>query len=417
MKFLSMCICFILLTGCTTIRANWHLYRVTTKEDKAELLFLEGERLYNEEFIEEKRLDILPKVVRYMSDAYALDPTLDSANQYIEDINQYKLDLYTVHMESIREYASIEEPTDVDRYKLVIAIKQSNELDLGDKELKEYTKLYKGLIPEVVLLMEVELKDLELKILELSSYKKLIDPSILYKRKSRELFDLDRSNVIAIESLEIVDSYIDEIIYKGITESETLMESREYVAAELIVREAAILYKSYFKVDSKEILDVKYRLFMEWGEYLMGRGQLQIARNITKLAYDISRSEESNSQIRAIDREIKSKSFESTIDDILVSIDYYIEKEDPVSAIQLVNTNLKKFKSSDSKIKLNKKKDIIDGEIERLYSEAIVMYRDEDYEGALKNLSIVYDYNSNYKQVKDYYNRTETKVKALSGVY
>lgn len=416
LKMIGM-IYLLALSACSTIRANWYLYQVTTDEYKAELLFLEGERLYNEEFLNEKNLEILPKIVRFMSDAYVLDPALDKANRYIEEITLYKTDLYNTHMETIRNYSALETPEDSDTYQLVMAIKQSNELKMGDKELKQFTKLYKHLIPEVVIQMEAELILLEENITKETGYTALMDPSIIYKRKSRELFDLDRGNTVALESLERVDSYIEHLISEGLTETNKLMESNEFIKAELVVREVAFLYKSYYKTDSEDIDNTKYILFMEWGRYLLGRGQLQIARNITKLAYDLKKSEESNNQIREIDSQIRSRSFESTIDDILVSIDYYIEKEDPSSAIKLVNSNLKKFKNSENRAKLNRKKDLIDSEIDRLYNEAIVMYRDEDYTEALKKLKIVYNYNSDFKQVKDYYNRTETKVKALSGIY
>lgn len=411
--FLSL----LVMSSCATIRANWYLYQVTTEEDKAALLFQEGERLYKEEFIGEKNLEILPKVIRYMSDAYAVDPSLDEANQYIIEINEYKAELYNTHMETIRNYSTLEAPEESDIYQLVMAIKQSSELNMGDKELKQFIKLYKDLIPEVVIQMELELIELEDGIINKATYQELMDPVKLYKIKSRELIDLDRGNFVAAESLKSVDHHIEKLISDSLLETERLKGAKEFISAELIVREAAFLYKSYYREDSKEIDGAKYSLFMDWGRYLLGRGQLQIARNITKLAYDLKKSEESNQLIKEIDKQIRSRSFESTIDDILVSIDYYIEKEDPSSAIKLVNSNLKKFKNSENRAKLNRKKELIDSVIERLYDEAVVMYRDEDYSEALKKLEIVYNYNSNYKQVKDYYNRTETKVKALSGIY
>ncbi len=415
--FLVLVILILVFQSCTTIRANIFLYQVTTSEEKAVLLYNEGIRLYADEFIENNNLKVIPKIIRHLSDAIKLDPTLEDVNDYISELENFKQDLFVQSMENINELSILESRTENEDYKLVLSIKQANELKIKNKTLKEKTKEFKYLIPTVVATIETKLTEIESQILITEDHNDIVTLSIKYKKILNEIQEFDYENELAIISLLTVDNRIMAITNSGLDDAKAQMENRDFVNSELVIRKTEKLYISYFKTKSDKIIDFKYNLFLNWGEYLYGKRQYQIAKNITKLAYNINRSSESMNLIKKIDKAVSATSFESTINDILASIDFYIEKEDPVNAQKVIDNNLKKFKNQKNRNSISKKKDEIDSEIDRIYNEGILLYQDEDFEGALGRFSIVYKYNDNHKQIKDYYDRTDRKVKALSGIY
>lgn len=107
--------------------------------------------------------------------------------------------------------------------------------------------------------------------------------------------------------------------------------------------------------------------------------------------------------------------FDADIAEILASVDARLDRNDAAGAMELIETNLPKLKVQSNKDKLAAKKDAVRFQLKAAYQAGISLYNEEDYEGARQKFRAVLAIDSGYEQAQAYLDRTQTKIRALSG--
>ncbi len=406
-----------ILQSCASLRADIFLYQNTSKEDKAQLLYNEGLRLYQEELIKKKNLKIVDNAILYFSDAYLLYPGLLKDGDYINTITNIKIEQTTKCLKNIQELYKKDDKSDYEEFLYVLSIKQASDLKVKDKFLEIVKKESKGLFESVKSKTEERLK------LELNTFIVSDDPNEMSQyiksvnQTQNELFQLDPDSRYIEECTKKIEGHINDLTDKNVTVIQNLINEKRFVEAEKIVRRAEAINSLLYSETNSNINRVKYDLFVTWAKDLYKNGKLQLSKNIAVLARDIDNSQDVQLLISQIDKTKNIKDFESTINDVIDSIDYFIQKGDPISAISQVNTNLPKFKLKNNTERIRGKIGEIESIIERLYNDGIRFYNEEDYETAYIKFKTVISYNNEYKDSQAYFDRTENKLKVLKNTF
>lgn len=107
--------------------------------------------------------------------------------------------------------------------------------------------------------------------------------------------------------------------------------------------------------------------------------------------------------------------YDAELASILTAVDARINKDDPAGAQNVIRSYMPLLKKQTSKTKLTAKEDAVKALASELYADGITLYNEEDYEGAQTYFSAVVQYNAKYEDAQDYLERTNTKIRALSG--
>lgn len=414
---LIITIFILVLASCTTIRANKLLIETTTNQEKAELLFSVGVKKYNTEILENNHLRELDKIKQYFSDALVMNPEHRGASQYIETLEEFRLNKSNESIELALELYSKEDRSMEEDYRLVLAVKQALDLKVKYKSLSELKKNTKDLKEIVIENHTTIVLEIESRILNEADYNKLLKDLRRAKIRIKELLFLDPKNKVAENSYINIITYIEEQTWNDLEIAQQQIDEGNYIKAELIIRQTEFKYNAINDEEIDGINNIKYELFYLWGETLLSQGKFETSRNITLLAKNIRNSKEVRDLLNNIDNRISKRSYEASISDILDSIDYYISKNELVQAKRIIDTNINKVSLKKNKTALNNKSIYINNYVEKLYNKGESLYKDEDYEGALENFKIVYNYNKDYQQTESYYNKSLNKSRALSGSF
>lgn len=414
----TICILILFtLSSCSTLRANILLIEQTSKEEKAELVFRQGVYLYNTNILKNMYLAEIPGVEQHFNDALKLDPSHKEAKVYKKKVDEYKDELFISNIVVANELFNKESRNKEEDFRLVLAVKQATDLKLKHESLKELKKGTKELRSTIIKNHVIRIKILEEMILEETRYQVLVNLLRKAKKQIKELDTLDSRNKIALKSRDRIQNYIDSLTIKDILSARECIHNKDFIKAELIVRQLEIRHKtfSFNKIDKLDRL--KYDLFYLWGNELLIQHKYTLAKNITNLAYDIYSTDDVKKMLKKIDKMISSRDYEASINDILASVDYYISIEKPSKAKNIIDLNYNKMKLKRNKNALLNKINLIDEYIAQSYNSGVLLYNEEDYEGAMEKFSIIVSYDKKYNQVEAYYNKTSNKIKALSGSF
>lgn len=407
----------LLFVSCTTIRANKLLIEETTHEEKAELLFTVGVKKYNTLILENNDLRKLDKVKQHFTDTLVLNPEHRGATEYIEILEEFRTTVSNESIETALElYAKVDRTMEED-YKLVLAVTQALDLKVKHDSLSELKKETKDLKEIVIENHTAIVLEIESRILNETDYNKLLKDLRRAKIRIKELIFLDPKNKTAESSYINIITYIEEQTLNDLDTAQDFINEGQYIKAELLIRQTEFKYNAINDSEIDGIDNIKYELFYLWGASLLSQGKFETSRNITLLAKNIRNTKEVRDLINSIDNRISKRSYEASINDILDSIDYYISINELVKAKRVIDDNLYKVTLKKNKTALNNKITYINNYIDELYQKGEKLYKDEDYEGALENFTIVYNYNKDYQLTESYYNKALNKSRALSGSF
>ncbi len=111
----------------------------------------------------------------------------------------------------------------------------------------------------------------------------------------------------------------------------------------------------------------------------------------------------------------QSPDYDANIAVVIASIDAHIKTQNPEAAISLVRENKSRMKKKENLDQLTQKESEVVNLVKTLYGEGIRLYNDEDYDAAKTKFTAVVQYSANYEQAQAYLDRTNTKIRALTG--
>jgi hypothetical protein len=405
----------ITLSSCATWRANRFLVSHTTDQQKADLLCAEGKKRFEANVVAANNLSAIPEAKRFFSDAIAVYPDHAEAKQYLQKIEDFKKKQFTDYKQNAIKLSAVKNRTAAQDYDLVYSAMMAARIDGSDSDVQAILKSTKDLKVAVILAKETELGALQQKIGSETAQTALIKGLRDANRIADDLSKIDPGNKAAAGARKSVAEKGNALIQKDIDAASAALSQAKYGDAEDAVLRAEKNSSSISGIPEPRITDLKYRVYYEWSLSLFNAKKYPQAADRILSAINTRKTAEAVALKAKIDKSVDTRDTDSDISDILASVDARIAKDDPGGAMDIIEANLPKLKAQANRDKLAAKKDAVRAQLKSVYQQGVLLYNEEDYEGARQKFRTVIDVDSSYEQAQAYLDRTETKIKALSG--
>lgn len=359
-----LAVSLIVLSSCAGLRANLLLLQEATPEEKAELLFKDGLERYQNDILREQDLSAIPAVKTRFQDAIKLFPGHAGAKKYLTDLEAFRSKQFDLNLATANDLYKREKRTPTQDYNLVVAVKKLKQLDSGAPETKVLAK-GTGELKTAVVKANTE---------ELNTLQKEIDAETdrsakLAKLKSaRKIAD----NILFIEPLSPSVSLSRDSIDKKIADLTQPQNAAEAKTPTATAKAPAPAAKTPVKTPVKSSAK---------------------PAKAAKPAYD----------------------YDGDAVEVLGTIDALIRAGKPSDAMNHIRTYEGRFQQKANLDKLAAKKTEVQKLVAKIYQDGIASYNEEDYESARVQFIKVVQYDAGYEQAQAYLDRSDTKLRALSG--
>lgn len=355
----------LFLVSCASFRANTLLLMQTSDREKAEILFSDGLERFNNDLLKDNDLTQIGTVRSRFKDALKLDPDHPRANKYLVEVDAFERNQYALWLASAKSLSKRAKRNADQDYELVLAVKKLKDLGSIDKEVSRLSTETKDLRTRVI-------KDMETRV-DTSDRTMMAEASEAVRLKN-----IKRTEYLA-QSLQRIDAG-NYIARRALKNASALREDMPLVASAPPSAPAA---------DRKPAATPK-----------------------PKTAAPVKSAVKPKASAK---KKTKAHDYDVEIAVILTSVDARLNKNDPAGAREVISTYLPLLKKQANKNKLASKEGAVKTLAERLYLEGIDLYNQEDYEGARINFTAVARWNSKYEDVREYLDRSNAKIRALSG--
>lgn len=405
----------VVLSSCTSMRANMYLIKQLTPQDKAEYLFNEGVDLYNSELLDRNNLKAIPKIRQYFTDTLKLDPEHPKAQLYITKIDSFKKNQFDVYIARAKALQDKDKRTDSQNYAMVLAIKKAGDIKSIDTDL---IKLKTTTISDrnaVITAREEQVGATQARILAEKNPQTLTKLLNDISKPMTELLAVDPGNPVATKSQKDLDAYVASLSQKDIDTAKTKLSAKKYGEAETAVLKAERNLTALTGEPNPQVQTLKYQIYYAWGSDLLAAKKYQSASDKASLAIAVNRTQEAVDLKSKITKAASERDYDADIDDILASVDSRLDRGDPAGAMNVIQSTMPKLKVQANKNSLSSREDQVIAQMKQLYDAGIAQYNEEDYVGAKQKFNVVVKIDSNYEQAQGYLDRANTKLRALNG--
>ncbi len=393
---------------------DMYIAKEVSAVDKAEFLFTQGVARYEELLVEKNDLTSIPRVRKFFENALVADPLHPKAESWITKVDAFGARRFSTYMARAKTLNAKGKRTAAENYEMVRAVKLAGDVK-SDPELAKLRAETSDVRKEVIDSRVSRLASLEKKIV---AEKRPVTLSKLVPQASRiqhEINTVDPGNPDAKKSIDSIDGHISSLARKDIDEAKRLLNAKRFGESEKAILRAESTIGGFETDASDEIKTVKYQLYMRWGNALYTLRKFGPADEKAAKALSISRTAEAVNLKARINKASTTRDYDAEIDEILAEIDGAIARGELTSASRQIQRNGELVKRQSSKDKLAGRKEALLKELKPIYDEAIAAYNEEDYELARDKLRTVVRIDAGYEQAQGYLDRTNGKLKALSG--
>jgi tetratricopeptide (TPR) repeat protein len=337
------------------------------------------------------------------------------AQQYINDLDAFRENRFNSILKTAKTLEKKDKRSDAQDYELVYAVQQASYLKGMNKDLIAVKSSTKDVRNTVIQERVTQIGLLEPKIYAEKS------PAVLVKLLREadsilsELEKIDPSNSVAQRSRKDIAAYITTLSQKDIDAAREKMMAKRYFDAEVLILKAEKSLTAMTKETPPEVVAIKYQIYYNWAASLLDQKIYQSANTKITQAIAVNRTSEAIALKTKINKAASVRDYDAEIGDILDSVDSMLVRGDAAGAQGVIDSTLPKLKNQTNKDNLSAKTAEVNAQMENLYQEGITRYNEEDYEGAIFKFRIVVNINPDYEQAQAYIDRSNTKIRALSG--
>lgn len=385
--------------------------------DKAEFLFKQGVAQYNDLLQEKNDLKSIPRVRKFFENALLADPLHPQAQSWIEKVDTFSSKRYANYLENAQKLLAKGKRTKAEDYEMVLAVKRAGDIKSSEKELAKLRSDTAGVRKEIIQLRAAQIADTQAKILAATNPRTL--SKLVPKASSlmAEIEAVDPGNGDVKKAQGAIGGHITSLAQKDIDAARDSLEKRQYGDAEAAILRAEGIVSGFDPAASDEIKAIKYQLYLRWGNALYSLNKFNLADQKAAKALNISRTTEAASLKAKINKATAAtvRDYDAEIQDILGDIDSTIAQGDLAKAWGQIDANVALMKKKASKDQLEEKRATILGALKPVYNDGIAAYNEEDYELAREKFTVITKIKPDYEQAQAYLDRTNGKLKALSG--
>ena len=202
---------------------------------------------------------------------------------------------------------------------------------------------------------------------------------------------------------------------KDIDEAKTHLAKNRYAEAEASLVKAEKTISGFDAPVREEIAQLKYDVYMRWGTSHYNAKRYSSAAAKADQALAIQRTTEAVN-LKAKSRQVASApDHDADINTIISGVEVSIARGNLLEAWDTCNANIPRMKQKANQDRLAAKKNEILAALKPVYAAGITAYNDEDYDLARDKFSQIVAIQASYEQAQAYLDRTNSKLRALSG--
>jgi hypothetical protein len=404
----------LVLSSCATA-ADQALSGILTDQEKADILVAKGLSIYATDIVANGDIDALAVARRCFETALLYDPDNAKALKSIDDLKNYTLKKKNSYVATAASLLKKDNRSDAQNYNLLLSVKNAETLQGADPDVRKLTKDTEPLKQAFLDKRNAELTDLAAKITAEKSLEKMQKNLKRADVVTDEIFAVDPGNSIATKSAVSIEKHVETLVSEDMTTAKTKLSQKKYAEAEAALLRADRSLAMATNKPVPEIIELKYQLYFGWGSSLFDAKKYQSADDKASLALKAKKTAVATTLKANIAKAASARDYDAEIDDIVESIDSRIANGDPVGALQIIQTNAGRLKVKANLAKLDAKKTSVFALRDQIYKEGIALYSEEDYDSAKEKFSVVVALDPAYEQAQSYLDKTNTKIKALSG--
>ena len=405
----------VLLTSCATSGPDKFLVQNISAQDKAEFLFRQGVAQYNERLLEQNDLKAIPNVRQFFENALLADPLHPLAQAYINKVDSFKATQFRKYMARAQKLQAKGKRTESEDYEMAYAVQRASDINSYDTNLIKLKFATSEPRKNIVAKRLANLSTLETKIL---SEKKALMLGKLVPQATRvlsEIQNVDPNNSQAAKSRKNIDSYISDLVKPDIATARAKLEQKKYGEAEAAILRADKTISGLDSETSNEIQSLKYQVYLRWGNELLLSQKFERADEKVAQAMSINRTAEAIDLKTKINKAASVRDYDADTDDIIGNIDAQLSRGDISGAWTSITVNMTRLKKQANKDLLAEKKTEVLAQMKTVYADAVTAYNQEDYETARTKFRAVVRIDTGYEQAQAYLERTNNKLRALTG--
>jgi tetratricopeptide (TPR) repeat protein len=404
-----------ILASCATSGADAFLAKNVPAEDRADLLFKQGVIQYNDALIARNDLTAIPNVRLFFVNALMIDPMNAQAQAYIDKVDGFRNASFSKNLAKAQRLQAKDKRTDSEDYELALAVARASTINPSDTALIKVKYASASARKAAVQKRVDKLSAIETKIL---AEKKSLTLGKLVPQATRviaEIEGIDPGNSSASSTRKNIDSYIMGLARKDIDTAKVKLADKKYGEAEAAIIRAEKTVANINPDTANEIQTLKYQIYLRWGTTLLGMQKYGSAEEKANIAMAINRSPEALDLKSKINKASTARDYDAEINDIASDIDNSIAQGELVGAWNSIAAISTKVTKQSSKDILASKKAAVLEKVKAVYADGITAYNEEDYDEAKGKFRTVLKIDANYEQAQAYLDRTNNKIRALSG--
>lgn len=383
--------------------------------EKSKILTDKGVLIYENE-IEKKQEyneDSINKVKEYFLNALLLDNNNEKAKEYIKKIESEKQNSFNKMTNKVFFYKNKKNKTEKDEFNQCFFLERALDINPTDNNA---LKLKRELKPLYDNLVSKYLSDGN-KIKEMINNTKSENDKISLYVRGYDIYNkiklIDGTNNSATKEIAYYSNQLAKVTAQKLKENDAKLKSDKFSEVYAALKDMDNYNNKSNRKYTKEILDLKFRLFNLWGMDLYGKGNYQSSlykiNEALAIKYDKNLENIKSVALEKLNTEYIKNSYETT----LALIDELIDKENLNQAKVKIDAMLKIVKDASRKSELNEKSKIVIDKSRELYNSAIEDYNNENFSDAIRKFQIVIKIISDYRDVKNYLEKSLEKQKVL----
>ena len=401
--------------SCVTNMADLFLIKTMTNTDKADYLFTVGLDRYKIEILQKNNFTAIPTVSEYFEKALAFNPQHPQAQQYLDELNNYKEKKFASYRDSALKLSQNAKRTPKQDFDMVYALKIASDLKSSDADVQKLMSSTSATRTTVIKTREDQLTALQTKIDAEKNQTDLLKQMKEANRVINELDEVDPGNKSADGLRTKLGSATNSLVQKDTDSASALIAAGKFAEAEAAIIHGERILTAVAQTPDSKFISLKYQLYYNWSNSLFAAKKYITADDRISTAIKVNRTNEAVNLKAKIAKAASEKDFDADLSDTIATIDSLLAKKDPAGALDLINSTQPNLKIQANRDKLEAKKDPAYAQIKIIYQQGIALYNDEDYLGAKQKFQTVLDGDSEYEQAQAYFDRAETKIRALSG--
>ncbi len=389
---------FLFLASCVSNDSS--VLDALSEKEKSNILTEEGIGKYKEKIEKNKDFSTETKeeIRKYFTMALSYDKNNKTASDYIKKIDSLSQLLFEKMYAIALSFKNVKKKSESDEFNMCLYLEKALALDPSNEKGLKFKKDNKATYDKLLALYSARGTGIKNKIdktrVETEKDKLYIEGNDNYYKATL----LDGSSSVYKAELSYFENQISETVKRTIASLDGKIKIKQFDAV------AAGLYnldqnnKRIYNKFTREILDLKYRLYHDWAVDLYGK------KNFTLAIYKINAALAIKNDKYLSDLKNKiSDSFNSdSIDAVIVDIDALIFDGNLYAAKAKIDYYRKTVKDAAQKKELDERSRLILDKIPDLYQAAIDEYNNENFKEAITKFDAIKKLSPNYSDTNSY---------------